>query len=33
AIMDYKWRLNYFLSKWLDHCLQADYQFQNQALA
>ena len=27
-IMDYKWRLNYFLSKWLDHCLQADYQFQ-----
>lgn len=32
AIMDYKWRLNYFLSKWLDHCLQADYQFQTQEL-
>lgn len=27
AVMDYKWRLNYFLSKWLDHCLQAQYQF------
>lgn len=28
-IMDYKWRLNYFLEKWLDHCLQTDYTFQN----
>ena len=27
AIMNYKWRLNYFLSKWLDHCLGANYQF------
>lgn len=26
-IMDYKWSLNYFLSKWLDHCLQTDYAF------
>jgi len=26
-IMDYKWRLNYFLQKWLDHCLQNDYKF------
>lgn len=26
-IMNYKWRLNYFLQKWLDHCLQTDYQF------
>ena len=26
-IMDYKWSLNYFLDKWLDHCLQADYHF------
>lgn len=26
-IRDYKWRLNYFLQKWLDHCLQHDYQF------
>lgn len=26
-IMDYKWRLNYFLEKWLDHCLKADYTF------
>ncbi|WP_428354232.1 DUF1249 domain-containing protein [Methyloprofundus sp.] len=26
-IMDYKWRLNYFLVKWLDHCLKADYSF------
>jgi len=26
-IMHYKWRLNYFLQKWLDHCLTKDYQF------
>ena len=26
-IMDYKWRLNYFLEKWLDHCIKADYTF------
>ena len=26
-IMDYKWRLNYFLEKWLDHCLKTDYVF------
>ena len=26
-IMDYKWSLNYFLTKWLDHCLRANYQF------
>ena len=26
-IMNYKWRLNYFLQKWLDHCLKKDYQF------
>lgn len=31
AIMDYKWRLNYFLTQWLDYCLQADYQFHDQA--
>jgi len=29
-IMNYKWRLNYFLQKWLDHCLQADYKFEIQ---
>lgn len=28
AVMDYKFRLNYFLSKWLDHCLLSRYQFQ-----
>ncbi len=28
-IMNYKWRLNYFLQKWLDHCLKKDYQFTN----
>ncbi|TPQ29559.1 DUF1249 domain-containing protein [Methylomonas sp. EFPC3] len=27
-IRDYKWRLNYFLQKWLDHCLKTDYCFQ-----
>lgn len=26
-IQEYKWRLNYFLQKWLDHCLQSNYQF------
>ena len=26
-IMNYKWRLNYFLQKWLDHCLKTDYEF------
>jgi uncharacterized protein YqiB (DUF1249 family) len=30
-IMNYKWRLNYFLQKWLDHCLQTDYEFRNTA--
>jgi len=27
-IMDYKWTLNYFLSRWLDHCLHNRYQFE-----
>ena len=26
-IMNYKWRLNYFLQKWLEHCLKQHYQF------
>lgn len=26
-IMHYKWRLNYFLQKWLDHCLSKNYRF------
>jgi uncharacterized protein YqiB (DUF1249 family) len=26
-IRDYKWRLNYFLQKWLDHCLGINYHF------
>ncbi|NOT11065.1 MAG: DUF1249 domain-containing protein [Methylococcaceae bacterium] len=26
-IINYKWRLNYFLQKWLDHCLKKDYRF------
>lgn len=25
AVLDYKWRLNYFLEKWLDHCLHHNY--------
>lgn len=24
-VLDYKWRLNYFLEKWLDHCLRHNY--------
>lgn len=27
GVMDYKWSLNYFLSQWLDHCLQSQYCF------
>lgn len=30
-IQEYKWQLNYFLQKWLDHCLKTDYQFSNNA--
>ena len=26
-IMDYKWTLNYFLDKWLGHCLRTHYHF------
>jgi len=26
-IMNYKWRLNYFLQKWLEHCLNKNYRF------
>lgn len=31
-IMNYKWRLNYFLQKWLDHCLNKNYQFKEPLL-
>ncbi len=27
SVLDYKWSLNYFLTRWLDHCLQNDYRF------
>ncbi len=26
-VREYKWRLNYFLQKWLDHCLTTEYRF------
>jgi uncharacterized protein YqiB (DUF1249 family) len=29
-ILNYKWRLNYFLQKWLDHCLQKDCRFNSE---
>lgn len=29
AIQTYKWRLNYFLQKWLDHCLSNQYDFKS----
>ncbi|MDC9729515.1 MAG: DUF1249 domain-containing protein [Methyloprofundus sp.] len=29
-VMDYKWRLNYFLEKWLDHCLKTNYVFKQE---
>lgn len=25
TVLDYKWSLNYFLSRWLDHCVKARY--------
>ncbi|WP_411727675.1 DUF1249 domain-containing protein [Methyloglobulus sp.] len=31
-IMNYKWRLNFFLQKWLDHCLTKGYQFTIQSI-
>lgn len=31
ALMDYKWSLNYFLEKWLSHCLQSGYRFNSEA--
>ncbi len=27
AVLDYKWSLNYFLARWLDHCLAGRYHF------
>lgn len=27
SVLDYKWTLNYFLARWLDHCLSSDYRF------
>jgi uncharacterized protein YqiB (DUF1249 family) len=27
AVLDYKWAINYFLARWLDHCLSNEYRF------
>jgi|688.fasta_scaffold164083_2 uncharacterized protein YqiB (DUF1249 family) len=27
AVLDYKWSLNYFLARWLEHCLSGRYRF------
>lgn len=27
AILEEKWSLNYFLGRWLDHCLSSEYRF------
>lgn len=24
-VLDYKWTMNYFLARWLDHCIEAEY--------
>ncbi len=32
-IIEYKWSLNYFLEKWLDHCLLTEYRFKSSRLA
>lgn len=29
AVLNYKWTLNYFLSRWLDHCLAGQYRFRD----
>jgi uncharacterized protein YqiB (DUF1249 family) len=29
-IMNYKWRLNYFLQKWLEHCVNKNYRFSSE---
>ncbi|MGR9108835.1 MAG: DUF1249 domain-containing protein [Gammaproteobacteria bacterium] len=26
-VLDYKWTINYFLEKWLDHCIDQGYRF------
>jgi uncharacterized protein YqiB (DUF1249 family) len=31
-IMNYKWRLNYFLQKWLEHCLNKNYRFSAESI-
>lgn len=31
-IMNYKWRLNYFLQKWLEHCLNKNYRFSSESI-
>jgi uncharacterized protein YqiB (DUF1249 family) len=33
AVLDYKWTLNYFLARWLDHCLAHHYRFQAESPA
>jgi uncharacterized protein YqiB (DUF1249 family) len=30
-IMNYKWRLNYFLQKWLEQCLNKNYRFNSES--
>jgi uncharacterized protein YqiB (DUF1249 family) len=30
-IQEYKWQLNYFLQKWLDHCLKTEYRFSSKS--
>ncbi len=32
-IMNYKWRLNYFLQKWLEHCLNKNYRFSAESIS
>ena len=27
AVLDYKWSMNYFLTRWLDHCVRSEYRF------
>ncbi len=31
-VLDYKWKLNYFLSRWLEHCIDYQYETVDQGL-
>ncbi|MGH8551712.1 MAG: DUF1249 domain-containing protein, partial [Methylococcales bacterium] len=28
-VLEFKWTINYFLERWLDHCIERGYRFEN----